>query len=102
MNRRLAGYWRRELAQLEADLGAPQMMLSCPYLLTGTQPCVTGCWSEPRCITDEPAGGWQSEVRTGALYIAEICRDIAYEARGNHRLVKRARDLMRQADKAAR
>jgi len=99
---RLAGYFRQELAQAEADLSAPHMMLSCPYLLTGTEPCVTGCWSEPRCITEEPVGGWESDVRTGARYIAEICRDIAYEARGDHRLVKRARDLMRQAEKATR
>jgi hypothetical protein len=34
-------------------------MLSCPYRAgTGDRKCVSGCYSEPRCITDEPEGGW--------------------------------------------
>lgn len=33
----------------------------CPYLQgTGNRTCVSGCWDEPRCVTDKPLGGWKS------------------------------------------
>lgn len=31
----------------------------CPYYLgTGDRTCKSGCYDEPRCITDEPSSGW--------------------------------------------
>lgn len=74
----------RELDEAEAALHTPHSMLNCPYLRTGTEQCVSGCWSEPRCITDEPIGGWEADVRQSARSVADWCRDIAYEARGRH------------------
>lgn len=34
----------------------------CPYY-RGEGKCVTGCWQEPECITDEPSEGWAIESR---------------------------------------
>jgi hypothetical protein len=32
----------------------------CPYYQgTGDRTCKSGCWEEPRCVTDEPLGGYQ-------------------------------------------
>lgn len=92
----------RDLDEAERALIVPHSMLTCPYLRTGAEPCVSGCWSEPRCITDELIGGWEADVRENARSVAEWARDIAYEARGRHGLVKRARDVMRRAEKMAR
>lgn len=40
-------------------------LASCPYYAgTGKRTCQSGCWEEPSCITDEPLGGWESEVYT--------------------------------------
>lgn len=91
-----------DLGQAEQALTAPHSMLTCPYRRTGIEPCVSGCWSEPRCITAEPTGGWESDVWENARSVADWCRDIAAEAAGQHGLVKRARDLMRRAEKVAR
>lgn len=44
----------------EAEYAA--LMLACPYLMHGGT-CVTGCTSEPSCMTDAPAGGWESLIR---------------------------------------
>lgn len=93
---------KRQLDEAETALHAPHSMLECPYLKTGTEPCVSGCWSEPRCITDEPIEGWEADVRESARSVAEWARELAYEARGNHGLVKHARDLARQAEKVAK
>jgi hypothetical protein len=36
---------------------------ACPYYAgTGDRTCKSGCWQEPSCITDEPSGGWESQV----------------------------------------
>jgi hypothetical protein len=88
-----------EFGEIERSLTTPHSMLTCPYLRTGTEPCVSGCWSEPRCITDEPMGGWESDARENAYSCATWARDLAYEARGHHGLVKHARDLARWAEK---
>lgn len=38
-------------------------LASCPYYAgTGSRTCKSGCWQEPSCITDEPFGGWETEV----------------------------------------
>ena len=67
-------------------------MIDCPYYQTGTDPCRSGCWEEPRCITDKPAEGWLAAE-------ASMLREAAWEARGRHGLVKHYRDAMRQAEK---
>lgn len=85
---------RRDLAEVEDAINSPSTMAACPYFLRGGQ-CETGCWLEPRCITEEPTGGWGSDL----YQTAEWARDLAYEARGHHKLVKRARDLVRRAEK---
>lgn len=75
----------------------------CPYL-NGVPPgvCVSGCWDEPRCITDEPGGdGWASEIRSAADDLAGEARHEARERRGRHGAVKHARDLARWAEKRA-
>jgi len=97
---RARGLLLRELDEAEAALRTPHSMLNCPFLTSGT--CVSGCWSEPRCITDEPIGGWESDVKESARSVADWCRDIADEATGRHGIVKHARDILRQAEKAAR
>lgn len=51
--------------------------------------------------TNEPPEGWEEQARRDADAAAGWARDIAHDARGDHRLVKAARDLMRQAQKAA-
>ena len=94
-------YFLRELDNVEAALDTPHTMLACPYIVSGGT-CVTGCWSEPRCITEEPIGGWESEVRWNANMCADWAADIAYEARGKHGIVKHARDIRRRALKLAR
>lgn len=81
-----------ELNDAERYLGQSRNMLSCPYL-TGGNTCISGCWSEPRCITKEPVGGWEGQARASALW----ARDLAKELRGHHGLVKRARDITRHA-----
>lgn len=67
-------------------------MIDCPYYQTGSEPCTFGCWTEPRCITDEPTEGWLAAE-------ASLLREAAWEARGQHGLVKHLRDAMRQAEK---
>lgn len=54
--------------------------------------CTSGCWEEPTCFTDEPVRGWLASE-------ANALRDLAWEERGNHAAVKRARDLMRHFEK---
>ena len=98
MNR--AGFLR-EMEEVGRALNTAHGMLTCPYL-TSSGVCVSGCWSEPRCITDEPIGGWEADARESARSCANWARDLAYEVRGQHGLVKHARDIMRQAEKAAR
>ncbi|NLU64939.1 hypothetical protein HCA61_22130 [Rhodococcus sp. HNM0563] len=41
-------------------------MITCPYYqgVTGGR-CVSGCWEEPRCQTDEPHGGWRVRDQQG-------------------------------------
>lgn len=90
-----------ELYQCEHMLYGANAMASCPYLLTGTEPCETGCWEEPRCITDEPARGWAEQAQYDADAAAHWARNIACDARGQHGLVKAARDLMRHAERMA-
>lgn len=92
---------RIELRQCRNMLGSALSAAACPYYRTGTEQCVTGCWEEPRCITNEPLEGWEEQARRDADAAAGWARDIAHDARGDHRLVKAARDLMRQAQKAA-
>lgn len=41
-----------KLVEVESD---------CPYY-RGVGQCETGCWAEPRCVTDEPVNGWGSEL----------------------------------------
>jgi len=41
-------------------------MLACPYLAkTGDGVCVSGCYSEPSCATDEPLEGWEAQAQNG-------------------------------------
>lgn len=55
-----------DLAQQMYDHEYPEPDLSdCPYyqyFRTRGEPgvCQSGCWEEPRCITEEPADGWPS------------------------------------------
>ncbi len=91
----------RGLNEVEQGLDMPHQMLACPYIVSGGT-CVTGCWSEPRCVTEEPIGGWESGARESAASFAGWARELAWEARGCHGLVKRARDVMRRAEKLAR
>ena len=83
-----------ELRGAEGVLNEAMTMAACPYYLTGDSPCLSGCWQEPRCITEEPAYGWSGQS------VGPWVRDLLKDARGNHKLVKRARDLMRRAEKA--
>ncbi len=52
-----------------AELTEPDLS-SCPYYQSMTKPdaergtCDRGCYSEPACITDEPAGGWPATRNT--------------------------------------
>jgi hypothetical protein len=66
-------------------------MIDCPAYY-GDGVCVTGCWEEPRCITDEPEGGWLRAESIGL-------REAAWENRGDHGLVKHIRDLTRETEK---
>lgn len=54
--------------------------------------CTVGCWQEPSCITEEPTGGWLA-------WEAENAREQAWEASGNHGMVKFWRDVMRHFEK---
>lgn len=69
-------------------------MIDCAYYREGGL-CSFGCWEEPRCITDEPEGGW--------LYAeAQALRGYALEMRGEpgtHGAVKMLRDAVRQIEK---
>lgn len=41
-------------------------MITCPYYqgIAGGR-CVSGCWEEPQCQTDEPIGGWRVRDQQG-------------------------------------
>lgn len=91
----------RELDEVEAALDTPHAMLACPYLVGGNT-CASGCWSEPRCVTEEPIDGWETDVRRNADRCADWAAELAYEARGKHGIVKHARDIRRRALKLAR
>lgn len=52
-------------------------MLSCPFLQSGadgTAVCQSGCWDEPACVTNRPAGGWIPYLRRAVddLALAEV------------------------------
>lgn len=66
-------------------------MIDCPFY-QGRGTCPGGCWEEPRCITDEPEGGWLAAEVTAL-------REAAWESRGEHGQVKHWRDLARAAAK---
>lgn len=85
---------RCEISAILSDAFEAQTMLSCPYLRTGRDQCVTGCWQEPRCITNEPMGGWEDQVYS----VAENLRFMAGQARGDHGSVKFLRDSARFAE----
>jgi hypothetical protein len=58
------------LESLLVALRETRLMHACPYL-NGTGTCVTGCWTEPHCITDCPdRDGWQPEITRLELLVA--------------------------------
>lgn len=92
-----------ELRQCRNMLGPALGMAACPYFQNADKGvCRSGCWEEPRCYTEEPPGGWQEQAKRDAWAAACWARDIARDARGNHGLVKAARDLTRRAERMAR
>lgn len=67
-------------------------MIDCAYYQRGGI-CSFGCWEEPRCVTEEPYGGWLHQE-------AEQLRELAWGHRGyDHGRVKHYRDLTRQVEK---
>ncbi len=64
----------------------------CPYLTHGGQ-CVTGCWSEPRCITEGPP-----PVKQAARWVQDEAR-FAQRHLTSHGDIKHARDIKRWAQK---
>jgi hypothetical protein len=64
-----AGHDRRPRSPEIQAIEAAAVMLSylqCPYY-DEEEACDAGCWHEPACIVDEPAGGWAA----GALDILD-------------------------------
>lgn len=49
------------LAAAEELLEAMEMV-RCPYY-RHDEKCESGCYSEPRCITDAPLEGWEERIR---------------------------------------
>jgi len=74
----------------------------CPYRVSAFGVCITGCWEEPRCMTEEPAGGWTVEASAAADNLAEELRLDAGERAGQHGAVKHLRDQARHASRIAR
>lgn len=69
--------------------------LTCPGRV-GVGSCLSGCWEEPRCITDEPLHGWRWRTREGRL--APTPPDAAVVATARARWEERRRWLGEAAE----
>lgn len=58
----------------ESDRQDALSALLCPYYNTSSGGCVSGCYEEPRCQTDEPEGGWELPTPYG-MHILEEFRE---------------------------
>lgn len=53
-------------APLPEEVDEARSMMACPYYVCeGT--CESGCYSEPRCITDAPLDGWEGVLRRAGV-----------------------------------
>lgn len=48
---------RLVLASWDAEEGDADLS-GCPFFRDSTKTCVSGCWTEPACVADQPEGGW--------------------------------------------
>lgn len=82
----------RDLEDAQRALHDALTMDYCPYLTRGAA-CVSGCWSEPRCITEGPP-----PVKECARWVQDEARHAQHHLTA-HGDKKHARDVRRWAQK---
>lgn len=58
-------------------------LAQCPYLHGGT--CVSGCHSEPRCLTEAPVDGWEAPLLRSELNrMVDVIQEASEEPWAEH------------------